>query len=63
MRKNENLVDRFIRIIASFIIMFAAYVMLTGFWQLVAYAVSAILAISAATGISFLYILFTSDND
>ena len=55
MKKNESLLDRFARIILSLLLMFVAYVMFTGFWQIVAYVVSAILGITAGTGFCALY--------
>ncbi len=55
MKKNESLIDRFARIVIALLVMFVAYVMLTGFWQWVAYAFSAFLAISAGTGVCLIY--------
>ncbi|MEI7620593.1 MAG: DUF2892 domain-containing protein [Candidatus Falkowbacteria bacterium] len=61
-KKNESLLDRFARIILSLLIMFVAYVMLEGFWQLVAYAFSAMLAITAATGFCLIYTFLGIDT-
>jgi len=55
MKKNEGLFDRFARIVLALILMFVSYVILYGFWQIVAYVVSGVLALTAATGFCALY--------
>jgi hypothetical protein len=63
MKKNEGLLDRFARIVLSLLVMFVAYVMLTGPWQMVAYGVAAVLAITAGTGFCLIYYFFHINTD
>lgn len=59
---NENLLDRLIRALTSFIISIVAFFWLWGFWMWLAYGVAAILMLTAFAGFCGMYRLFGWDT-
>jgi hypothetical protein len=57
-KTNEGKIDRLLRLMVAVVIILGAFYKLSGTLQIIAYVISAILLITAATGFCGLYSLF-----